>query len=232
MDWALAIERNRLSLLRIVAVLFGMTGLGPSASVERIMRPLHCAVLTLLRPAEAAVRRLIVVAARGLVVKPQAPRAAPAGRVIPRGTGGRIAFRLFDPPRRLPGPHRRFDLGARGNPRIRVIDVTFDPRIPLFRPAPAVTADAPDGEDDHTVAARPLCGRLAAIRRALEDLPRQARRYARWRARPVESRRPKRLAALRSGPPPGLRRRPTHEVEEILAECHWLARHAAATDTS
>ena len=60
MNWALAIERNRLPLLRIVAVLFGMIGLGPSASVERIARPLHRAVLAVLRPAEAAVRRLIV----------------------------------------------------------------------------------------------------------------------------------------------------------------------------
>ena len=38
--------------------------------------------------------------------------------------------------------------------------------------------------------------------------------------------------SLRTGPPPGLRRKPTHEVDEILAECHWLARHATATDTS
>jgi hypothetical protein len=232
MDWAKAIERNRLSLLRIVAGLFGMIGLGHAASVDRIARPLHRAVLALLCPAEAAVRRLIVVAARGLVLTPPAPRAAPAGRVIPRGTGVRFAFRLFDPPRRLPEPHCGFDAGTRGNPRIRVIDVTFDPRIPLFRPVPVVTADASDGEGDHTVNAVPLCRRLAAIRMALEDLPRQARRYARWQTRPVETRRPKRPASLRTGPPPGLRRRPAHEVEEILAECHWLARHAAASDTS
>jgi hypothetical protein len=143
-----------------------------------------------------------------------------------------MAFRLFDPPRRLPWPHRHFAAGARSNPRIRVIDVTFDPRIPLFRPAAQVAPDADGPEADHTINARPLCRRLAAIRAALEDLPRQARRYARWQARPVETRRPKRLASLRSGPPPGLRRHPTHEVEDILAECHWLARHAADSDTS
>ena len=88
------------------------------------------------------------------------------------------------------------------------------------------------GSDVEVVDARPLCRRLAAIRSAREDLPRQAKRYARWRARPPETRRPKRLDSLRTGPPPGLRRRPTHEVEEILAECHWLSRHAAASDTS
>jgi hypothetical protein len=232
MDWALAIERNRLPLLRIVAVLFGMIGLGPSASVERIARPLHRAVLAVLRPAEAAVRRLIVAAARGIAAKPSAPRPAPAGLVICRTGQGRISFQLFDPRRVLAQARDRRGAATRRAPRIRVIDVTFDPRIPLFRPAAQVAPDADGPEADHTINARPLCRRLAAIRAALEDLPRQARRYARWQARPVETRRPKRLASLRSGPPPGLRRHPTHEVEDILAECHWLARHAADSDTS
>ncbi|MGA7269077.1 MAG: hypothetical protein WBX21_15100 [Aestuariivirga sp.] len=232
MDWALAIERNRLPLLRIVAVLFGMIGLGPSASVERIARPLHRAVLAVLRPAEAAVRRLIVAAARGIAAKPSAPRPVPAGLVISRTGQGRISFQLFDSRRVLAQARDRHAAATRSDPRIRVIDVTFDPRIPLFRPAAQVAPDAAGPEDDHMVDARPLCRRRAAIRSALEDLPRQAKRYARWRARPPETRRPKRLDSLRTGPPPGLHRQPTHEVEEILAECHWLARHAAASDTS
>lgn len=232
MDWALAIERNRQPLLRIVAVLFGMIGLGPSASVERIARPLHRAVLAVLRPAEAAVRRLIVAAARGIAAKPSAPRPVPAGLVISRTGQGRTAFQLFDPRRVVTDARHSRDLIPRCDPRIRVIDVTFDPRITLFRPAPQVAPDDARREYDYTVDAWPLCRRLAAIRSALEDLPRQAKRYARWRARPPETRRPKRLDSLRTGPPPGLRRRPTHEVEEILAECHWLARHAAASDTS
>ena len=28
-----------------------------------------------------------------------------------------------------------------------------------------------------------------------------------------------------SGSPPGFRKRPIHEVDEILKECHWLARN-------
>ena len=28
---------------------------------------------------------------------------------------------------------------------------------------------------------------------------------------------------LRPGHPPGYRRKPTHEVDEVLTECHWLA---------
>ena len=145
---------------------------------------------------------------------------------------GRVSFQLFDPRRILASGHGWRAAGTRGEPRIHVIVTGFDPRIPLFRPAPAVASDEPDPPEDHTVDAGPLCRRLVAIRSALEDLPRQAKRYARWRARPPETRRPKRLESLRTGPPPGLRRKPTHEVDEILAECHWLARHAAATDTS
>ena len=76
MDWALAIERNREPLLRIVATLFAMIGLAEGAAVERLSRPLYRAVLGVLRPAEAAVRRLIIVAAQGMVVKPRQRRPA------------------------------------------------------------------------------------------------------------------------------------------------------------
>jgi hypothetical protein len=233
MDWALAIERNRQPLLRIVAALCAMIGLGEWGTVARVSRPLYRAVLSVLRPAEAAVRRLIVAAARGIVVRPQAPRVARAVRIISSGTGpGRVMFQLFDPRRVFSGDHRGFWAGARGRPRARFIDVAFDPRIPLFRPALRAEPDQAEEPDDHTIDAMPLCRRLAAIRAALEDLPRQAQRYARWRARPRETRRPQRHDALRIGPPPGLRRRKTREVDEILSECHWLARHAAASNTS
>jgi hypothetical protein len=233
MDWKLAIERNRLPLLRIVAVLCGMIGLGEGGAVERVSRQIYRAVLSVLRPAEAAVRRLIVVAARGMVVTPQAPRPAPARRIVSSRTGtGRVSFQLFDPRRVLTGGHSRRDAAPLCAPRIHVIDVTFDPRIPLFRPVLAAKPDEADPYTDDTVDAGPLCRRLAAIRAALEDLPRQAQRFARWRARPAETRRPQRHDVLRTGPPPGLRPRKTREVDEILAECHWLARHAAASDTS
>ena len=56
MDWALAIERNRQPLLRIVTILCSMIGLGEGSFVARVSRPLHRAVLAVLRPAEAAVR--------------------------------------------------------------------------------------------------------------------------------------------------------------------------------
>ena len=78
MDWALAIERNSEALKGIVAALFAMLGLVGEATVSRIPQPLHRAVLRVLRPAESAMRRLIVIAARGLVVKlvPSRPKLA------------------------------------------------------------------------------------------------------------------------------------------------------------
>jgi hypothetical protein len=109
--------------------------------------------------------------------------------------------------------------------------VGFDPRIPLFRqPDPAPAAQAAKKND--TINAKPLCRRLAAIKGALDDLPRQARRLARWQARPIEARRPRLASPLRLGPPPGRRKRPTHEVHEILKECHWLARNVPVPNTS
>ena len=231
MDWAFAIERHREPLLRIVAALFAMIGLSEAGHVERLSRPVYRAVLLVLRPAEAAVRRLIIVAARGMVVKPSPVRPAPAGLTISGKGQGRVSFQLFDPRRRFDGDLGRPTRGPRPQPRIRFMDVAFDPRIPLFRqPEPAPAAQA--SEEDDTVNAKPLCRRLAAIKGALDDLPRQARRLARWRARPIETRRPRLSTPLRLGAPPGRRTRPSHEVHEILNDCHWLARNVPVPDTS
>src|SRR3954471_21955033 len=97
MDWAYAIERHRQPLLRIVEALFAMIGLADGGTLERLSRPLHRAVLAVLRPAESAVRRLIIVAAEGLVVKPSAARARPARLAISGKSKGRRCLRLFDP---------------------------------------------------------------------------------------------------------------------------------------
>ena len=74
MDWDLAIKRNSESLNAIVVALFAMLG---EATASRIPRSLNSAVLLILRPAESAVRRLIVIAARGLVVKVAPSRPMP-----------------------------------------------------------------------------------------------------------------------------------------------------------
>ena len=53
----------------IIAGLFAMLELAGGITVARIPRSLHSAVRRVLWPAESAMRRLIVIAARGLVVK-------------------------------------------------------------------------------------------------------------------------------------------------------------------
>jgi hypothetical protein len=242
MDWAKAIERYRQELLAIVEGLFVMIGLTETGGIERLSRPMHRAVLKLLRPAEAAVRRLIIVAAQGLKLKPRAARPFPAGLAKSGKSKGkrRGSFPLFDPRRRdNHGMLRRpgNPAGPRSEPRIRTFD--YYPHLPWFLqprssapPPPPQPEPRPKPAPDENVSAAALSRRLAAIREALKDLPRQARRYARWRAKVGAEQNPRHEPVLRRGPPPGLPAKPTHEVHTILKECHWLARTIAASDTS
>jgi hypothetical protein len=66
MDWVRAIEINHSALSRIVAALVAMLELAGKNAAERLPMPLYRAVVRVLRPAESAVRRLIIIAARGL----------------------------------------------------------------------------------------------------------------------------------------------------------------------
>jgi hypothetical protein len=218
LDWARAIERNSEALKAIVAALFGMLG---SATAARIPRSLHSAVLRVLRPAEAAMRRLIVIAARGLVLK-RAPARSKPQTPIKRGNGNRRpSFPLFDPRKRFAQRRRRS--GPRLVPRIHFYP--YDTLVAAHRPA---VAPAKDG---HVDAGR-LCLRLDALKLALDDLPRQARRLVRARARRDKVARLQLQSVMRPGRPPGYRKRPIHDVDHVLAECHWLARDVEAHDTS
>jgi len=249
MDWNFAIERQRERLLLLVMELFAKIGLSERGGVERLPKPLYRFVLWVLRGAESAVRRLIFTMASNIVVEPRPKRPFPKGRVIarkdkdkdqgPDQDKGRKkrgpSFKLFDPTKREHGRRRR--KSRKSNPRARYID--YDPRIPeplrslFLPPPPAPVPEVAAAIDDGTVDAASLCRRLFAIVGALQDLPRQAMRLARWQARPAEERRPQRESPLRSGRPPGWRSRSTHEVHEILKECHWLARNVQpALDTS
>jgi hypothetical protein len=231
MDWARAIERNSEALNGIVEALFAMLGLVGEATVSRIPPPLHRAVLRVLRPAESAMRRLIVIAARGLVVKLAPSRPMPAGPkpVGPIGKGGGNrppSFQLFDPRKRftvLPLRHR--PKIRRNPPRIHFFP--YDTLSPA-RPPVAVPPPPPDG----LVNAARLTRRLQALKLALDDLPRQAKRLVRWQERRKASPWPKSTLPLRSGHPPGYRRKPIHEVDEVLTECDGLAWEAMKPDTS
>ena len=111
---------------------------------------------------------------------------------------------------------------------IREFRSSIWPRAPAPTPAPQPVETV----KDYTVSAKRLCRRLFAILGALTNMEREAERYARWLAQPIEERRPRRERALRFGWPPGWRIRPTHEVHEILKECHWLVRSLPVPDTS
>jgi hypothetical protein len=146
-------------------------------------------------------------------------------------------------------------LDALKNPfriRRRYVPAHAMPRITwLGSDAPRIPLPSPPSPDDPIGAAR-LMLRLQALGRALDDLPGQAQRFARWRARNdaawargLEPRRPRRTWPLRGGRPPGgrlkcydpdaRRRKNTREIDEILAHCHSMALYALdhmRTDTS
>jgi hypothetical protein len=235
-DWAKAIERNCEALAAIVAALFAMLRLESETAAARIPRGLHSQVLRQLRPAESALRRLIAIAARGLVVKLRPARAKPADRVIPKGTGSRPpAFQLFDPRKRfILAPVRRRSSAPRSHPR--VWSVGPDPRVaafPMFRAPDPPPAKAPaPPPDDGLIDARRIARRLLALKLALADIPRQAMRLARARARRAKIPRLQLQSPLRPGRPPGHRKVPVEDVDHLLAECHSLASEALRYDTS
>ncbi|PSJ65618.1 hypothetical protein [Kumtagia ephedrae] len=274
MDWDAAIDKNREALKRIVAMLLAMAGLdagelrgqftlfrqkgGSGSGLARaeksklspalapaldpalaLPRRLHRAILRLLRPAEAAVRRLIVVAARGLVVTLPPPRQKPppkyrpgAGPVRmparPKARARRTSLPLLDP---LKPWNRRPRRAPRGVPRISCPGYSEPFRIPVWSPNDPIDASRLDA-------------RLRALVLALDDLPGQARRFARWRARRDAAlareresgclRRFGRFSPLKPGRPPGWqRKKPVHEVHEVLDVVHGLAQWALEpADTS
>ncbi len=223
--WDLAIKRNSEALNGIVAALFVLLGEAP---VARILPSLHQAVLRVLRPAESAVRRLIVIVARGLVVKPVASRPKPLGPIISKGGGGsRPSFPLFDPRKNFE-PRRRRKY-TRNPPRIHFFP--YDPRVAALFPAPQPVVEPPPPPDGLVNGER-LSRRLQALKSALDDLPRQAKRLARWRLKRDKMPDPKFTSPLRPGRPPGHCRKSIHEVDEVLKECHALAWDALKPDTS
>ena len=177
MDWNFAIERYRVPLLGHVVGLFAKIGLTEGVTIERVSKPVYREVLGILRAAESAVRRLIIAAARDIVVEPKPKRPASTGPKVPRKSTGeprqrrkrRPLFGLFDPLKRF---RRRFKKMRRPEPRIRILGDPPDTRHPMFRllgqPEPPPAPPAPVAEekvivDDGTVDARHLIRRLLAM---------------------------------------------------------------------
>ena len=177
------------------------------AARPSLPRHLYRAVLAILHPAESAARRLIVVAARGLVLSPPRPKPSaqtpkrkprPTAIVFPHGAAYAARHRALSappPPRAVPAriclplfdtlrpPARRLrSVPASMAPRISVPGLTVLHRLPQ-KPTP-----------DDPVDATRLNLRLQALAAVLDDLPKEALRFARWRAR-----RDARLSALLEG---------------------------------
>ncbi|WP_210325903.1 hypothetical protein [Oricola nitratireducens] len=221
-NWDKAIARNRDALLRVLAALFAMAGLAGGVTATTLPRHLHNHILRILRAAESAVRRLIVIAARDLVVV-VAPRKQAATTTTTSTTSvpAVAALPLLDPRKRFDfRPRRR---RAKSFPRICVIGVS-EPR-----PIPEIRIPTPEDAMDATRLRR----RLAALKRALDDLDGHAKRLARWRAkRDLGLNRSKYVSPMRPGWPPGRRKRAFHAVDDILTECHALALSLEREDTS
>jgi hypothetical protein len=125
-----------------------------------------------------------------------------------RATSRIPAFALFDPFKPLGEPWlTEAEIAALDNP-------SAGPFIPVSRP-------------NEPVDARALRRRIRALSDALENLDAQALRLARWRARRAAGfGRPIRLTPFRPGFPPGWKKRPKTEIEEVLKECNYLGLEA------
>jgi hypothetical protein len=225
-DWDSAVKHHSEAVKGIVETLFALVGLVGDSTVSRIPKSLHRAVLLVLRPAESAVRRLIVMAARGVVVKLVASRPMAKGRKIGKGEGDRLpSFQLYDTRKDFPELRQRRVKYAKNPPRIHFFP--YDTLVPRTLSV-AVSPPPPDG----LASAVRLVRRLQVLKLALDDLPRQAKRMARWRLRRDAMPGFVFRSPLRPGPPPGRRKRQIHPIDEILADCHALAWEALKPDTS
>jgi hypothetical protein len=273
MDWTFAIEKHKEALRRVVAMLAAMAGLvdvaqnipslqgggglggnarafpsplwGGVRGGDTVSRRLHRTILRLLRPAEAATRRLIIIAARGITIHIAPPR-RPRLKILCEGRAGTaivdtgLALHQLGlanvAPRAARQRVRTRPLALpltdtlRGLPRRRRSASASVPRISVscYAAPHSIARSHPPSPDD-PIDATHLRRRLAAIGRALDDLPGQAMRLARWRARRDRARARRavhRLEPLRPGRPPGWCRpgsRHAHEVHRVLDELHGLA---------
>lgn len=204
MNWQRVLEHNRTALLGLLTVMLSM--LPESGKIARVAKR---RVIALLLPSEACLRRLIVIVMRNMAVLAVKPRVAP-GSSIPRGQsdGERVpAFGLFDP-RRLVGNEGKRRKGR--GPNIGF----FDEWEPQGRKPVATDADELDSTNLHR--------RIAAMQRALDDLPGQARRLMQVIARRKLTGNRK-VRVMRPGRPPGHREKGQREIDRMLADLNYLA---------
>ncbi len=208
MDWQLVINRNREALLTLIMALMASLGLAPNGRLTTLPQFLVSRALSIIRPAESALRRVIMIAAL---------------KLIPRFVT-------------VPKPREHNADFVRQNPRL-------EPRLPTFDlidslktfadEAPDYSTFAPTHDDESAdrtpIPADALGRRLLALKLALESIPAQAKRLARWYAArdlALRQNQPHRMSPIRSGPPPWSHRAKRSEMDKLLTECHLMAIHA------
>jgi len=226
MDIPAAIALNKTVLARIVAGLFGLLGLAGNGAPATIPSRLHRSIARALLSAESAARRLIVVLARITKMKVPPPRPAPTGLMRSAEGQQRRTFRLFDPRQRFLRQQPPATKGPRPQPRISFFT---DGEVRTIAWGQHASDVSPQEKETNPAQ---LLRRLEALKAALDDLPRQARRLVRALERRQKSPRLKFAMPLRPGHAPGFRRRPQLEIDHVLQQCDWLARETLAPDTS
>ena len=106
-------------------------------------------------------------------------------------------------------------------PRISVPGL-FDPVFPQVTPVP---------NRDDPIGTAALLRRIRSLKSALDNLPRHAKRLARWKAKnelalKAEIQKPGRVSPFRPGPAPGKHLHEEREIDAILGDCHYFARKA------
>ena len=220
MNWPLAIERNSETLLRIILALAASLGLADGGVLKTLPRFLYQKALRIIIPAESAVRRLILIIAHEMKLR--------GGIKLPKARITFTNFMLLNP---LPADHiPAFNL--------------LDPRKIFGLEAPDYSgfgsSNDDQRDDDESVAldktpipAAALGRRLLALKAALENLPKQARRLARWyeqRDAAYAKNQPHLFSPTRPGLPPAYRKHNLDEIDDVMIECHSLA--LIALDTS
>ena len=236
MDWPMIVERNRERLLLAIAPLLAVLGFDQRRR-EEVPRHFHARSSALLRPAESAVRRLIIIAAIGIVVKLRlgASRAFPAGlaqrlKMALERRGALPGLCLIDPLKRFaPADFGWAQEWSEDWGKEQVVCRAFrfpaciDPVFPQAVPVPNRNDPI-----DTTV----LLRRIRSLKEALDNLPRHAKRLARWKAKgelprqPGMPHRPGRLSPFRPGPAPGKHLHEERGIDAILGDCHYFARKA------
>jgi hypothetical protein len=211
MDWQRAISRNRDALIAIIAALMRSLGLVEGGSLTTLPRHLYRKALFIIRPAEAAVRRLIMMAAyemqlRGVILRQSRSTGERHPVSFPNAANFAPSFNLIDPLK------------------------PFGPTAPDYSFFADAFGDKHGPDDQKPIPAAALGQRLLALKHALDNIQRQARRLTRWyaqRDRALKQMLPHRLSPLRPGPPPGSRMAKLSvkhsELAGILLECHLLA---------